>query len=363
MEQQRLSTMVKDMRFEGFLLVRMAEQRSSSNGSKYLDMTLCDKSGDLNAKMWDGTVNPPKVGSVVKVRATIQEYNGRLQMRVEKMRPRQEGDDAPLDALMPCAPEKPEAMFAEIQAAIDEMTWEDLKKLTREMVNAVREKLMYFPAAQRLHHAERSGLMHHTTSMLRVARAVLPLYPFLNGDLLCAGVIVHDLSKTVEMLSDEAGNVTDYSKEGLLLGHLVDGVAQVRLAAQRAGVEGECVTLLSHMVISHHGVPEFGSPRAPMFPEAEMLHMIDDMDAKMNEMEGVLRRTPAGAFSEKIWSLDRRLYHPLYPEKTEGTEGAAQTAGKTAAAGKPEAAPARSGQTEKPRYPRPDAQQAYEGLL
>lgn len=345
------------MRFEGFLLVRMAEQRSSSNGSKYLDMTLCDKSGDLNAKMWDGTVNPPKVGSVVKVRATIQEYNGRLQMRVERMRDRQDDDDVALDMLMPCAPEKPEVMMKEILDTIEGMQWEALKKLMRELIRMTGDKLMYFPAAQRLHHAERSGLLHHTTSMLRTAKALLPLYPFLNSDLLLAGVIAHDLSKTIEMLSDEAGNVTDYTAQGLLLGHLVDGVAQVRTAAQNAGVaEDECVLLLSHMVISHHGVPEFGSPRAPMFPEAEMLHMIDDMDAKMNEMETVQKRTPQGAFSEKIWSLDRRLYHPNYPvesvEETVTDCGGLQPRTMTPSP-KPAAKP----------YTRPDAQKAYDGLL
>ena len=128
--------------------------------------------------------------------------------------------------------------------------------------------------------------------------------------MLRAGAIAHDLSKTAEFLSDEAGNVSDYSAEGQLLGHLVHGVAQVREAARRANVSGEYVLLLSHMVISHHGEPDHGSPRPPMFAEAEMLHMLDDMDAKMHEMESVMRRTPVGAFSEKIWSLDRRLYHP-----------------------------------------------------
>ena len=120
MNQLPVSSLQKDMRFEGFLLVRMAEQRTSSNGSKYLDMTLCDKSGDLNAKMWDGSVNPPKVGSVVKVRCTIQEYNCRLQMRVERMRDKQDDDDVDLSFLMPCAPEKPEKMLKEIQDTIEE---------------------------------------------------------------------------------------------------------------------------------------------------------------------------------------------------------------------------------------------------
>ena len=114
------------------------------------------------------------------------------------------------------------------------------------------------------------------------------------------------------MRSDIYGNVNDYTAEGLLLGHLVRGVSQVAQAAKNVGVSGEIVLLLEHMVISHHGEAEYGSPRMPMFPEAEMLHWIDLVDARMNEMQGVMRRTPAGAFSEKIWSLDRRLYHPRY---------------------------------------------------
>ncbi len=311
--QPTIATLRRDDRFMGFLLVRMAEQRQSNKGDKYLDMTLGDATGDLNAKVWDSKAVPPQVGSVIKVRATVQEYNGRLQLRVEQVRAAQPQDEVDMSALTLCAPEPPEAMLKEIHDTIDHMRSEDLQKILREMLSACGDKLMYYPAAQRLHHAERSGLLHHTVSMLRTAKAILPLYPVLDADLLLAGVIAHDLSKTAEMLSDEMGSVKDYSTEGLLLGHLVRGVTEVRLAADRAGVTGEAVLLLQHMVISHHGEPEFGSPRPPMFPEAEALHMIDDLDAKMNEMEGVMKRTPVGAFSEKIWSLDRRLYHPSYP--------------------------------------------------
>ena len=135
--------------------------------------------------------------------------------------------------------------------------------------------------------------------------------------LLLAGVIIHDLSKISEMKSDEYGNVTDYTREGLLVGHLVRGVARLAEAAKNVGVTGEIVVLLEHMIISHHGIPEYGSPRPPMFPEAEVLNWIDTLDARMNEMEGIMARVPAGAFSEKIWSLDRRLYHPFYEEGAE----------------------------------------------
>ena len=338
MDQIAVAAFEKDLKFEGFLLVRTSEQRSSSNGSKYLDMTLCDRTGEMNAKMWDGTVTPPKVGGVIKVRAQVTEYNGRLQLRVSKVREAEAGE-YDLSFLVPCAPYPAEDMLREITDTVDAMRNTVLQKLVRGMLNLAGDKLMYYPAAQRLHHAERSGLLHHTSSMLRLAKSVLPVYPWLDAELLYAGVIVHDLSKIREMKSDEAGNVNDYTTEGLLLGHLVRGVTQVREAARLANLpeDEEYVLLLEHMVISHHGEAEFGSPRPPMFPEAEMLHWIDLVDARMNEMNGVLRRTPAGAFSEKIWSLDRRVYHPHY-------------AGEQPA---PEA----------PKAARPDAEKAYQGLL
>jgi len=312
MEQLTVSQLVKDLRFEGFLLVRSSDQRTGSNGSRYLDMNLTDRTGEINCKVWDGNVAPPPAGTVIKVRGLVQEYNGRLQLRVERLRASTAEDKVDLSLLVPCAPESPEKMRSEIDETIERFKSEDLKKIVREMLRLAGDKLEWFPAAQRLHHAERSGLLHHTTGMLHTAEHIIEAYPWLNGDLLRAGVILHDLSKIAEMKSDELGNVTDYTRDGLLIGHLVRGVAVLAEAAKNVGVEGEIVVLLEHMIISHHGEAEFGSPRKPMFPEAEVLHWIDLLDARMNEMQGVMDRTPAGAFSEKIWSLDRRLYHPHY---------------------------------------------------
>ena len=342
MDQIAVAAFEKDLKFEGFLLVRTSEQRASSNGSHYLDMTLSDRTGDMNAKMWDGTVTPPQVGSVIKLRAQVTEYNGRLQLRVNKLREAEEGEYE-MSQLVPCAPYPPKQMLSEINDTLDSMKNVTLRALVRELLSMAGDKLMYYPAAQRVHHAERSGLLHHTTSMLQTAKAMLKIYPWLDGDLLCAGVIAHDLSKISEMQSDECGNVNDYTVDGLLLGHLVRGVTQVREAARRAGLaeDDEYVLLMEHMVISHHGEAEYGSPRPPMFPEAEMLHWIDLVDARMNEMNGIVQRTPAGAFSEKVWSLDRRIYHPHYTA---------------------EAALAADRDSEK-KTPRPDAETAYQGLL
>lgn len=314
MEQLSLSQLKVGDQFLGFLLVRSSDQRTGKTGTQYLDMNLIDRSGEINCKVWDGNAVPPAQGTVIKVQGRVEEYNGRLQMRILKMRDTTASDEVDMSKLVPCAPESPEVMMAEIEQTIEAFASEDLKKIVREMLRRHEAELPWFPAAQRLHHAERSGLLHHTVGMLRTAEHIIQAYPFLHGDLIRAGVILHDLSKMDEMVSDQFGNVSDYSRDGLLIGHLVRGVAELAEAAKTVGVEGEMVLLLEHMIISHHGVPEYGSPRQPMFPEAEVLHWIDLLDARMNEMQGIMDRVPAGAFSEKIWSLDRRLYHPLYED-------------------------------------------------
>ncbi len=322
MENYTVCQLQRDMRYEGFLLIRSAEKRKDSKGNDYVDMNLTDRTGEINCKIWnwDPEAETPEAGQPIKVRGTIQEYNGRLQLRVEKWRLCTEDDPVDMNALVPCAPRKPEDMFKDIEDAIEHFADEDLKKLTRGMLNLAGDRLKWFPAAQRMHHAERSGLLHHTTDMLRLADAMLNIYPWLNRDLLKAGVIIHDLGKIDEMKSDQTGNVTDYTRDGQLLGHLVRGITNLNKVAEETGVTGECLILLEHMLLSHHGESEFGSPKPPMFPEAEALHWIDIMDARMNTMKSVTDKTPPGAFSEKIFSLDRRVYHPLYTDEMKNEE-------------------------------------------
>jgi 3'-5' exoribonuclease len=314
MQQKSIMTLAKDIRFEGYVLVRMSEQRTGSTGTKYLDLTLADCTGELNGKLWDGNVEPPPVGSVLKVRGTTLEYNGRLQLRIEKMRPITDTDKVDMNLLTPSAPESPEMMLSEITEAVGKIHSAALRSIVEALLKRYQDKLPYFPAAQRIHHAERSGLLHHTLGMLRLAKAVLPLYPVLNEDLLISGVIIHDLCKMEELDSDELGVVKDYTTEGLLLGHISIGVSRVGEAAKELGIAGEPVLLLQHMILSHHGEDMYGSPRKPMFPEAEVLHWLDILDARMDEIGTALSKVPPGVFSEKVWSLERRLYQPQYDQ-------------------------------------------------
>lgn len=312
-----LADIKRDDRFEGYLIVRSAEQRASANGKNYLDMTLADKSGSINAKMWDGTVQPPLAGSIVKVRATGNEFNGRMQLRVEKIRAAESRDAVDMSTLIPCSPRDPKEMLDEVVRAADHIADPDLRKITCELLDRAGDKLLTFPAAKQMHHAERGGLLHHTTTMLRAANAIMTVYPQLNASLLTAGVIVHDLAKIDEMDADTLGLVSDYSVDGKLIGHIVRGVVNIQLAAEKTKASPGKALLLQHMVLSHHGIPEYGSPLAPKFPEAEVLNTIDTLDARLYEMDEALSRAIPGGFSEKVWGLDNRQLYRIPEDEVE----------------------------------------------
>lgn len=312
-----LAEIKRDDRFEGYLIVRSAEQRASANGKNYLDMTLADKTGSINAKMWDGTVQPPLAGSIVKVRATGNEFNGRMQLRVEKIRAAESRDTVDMSTLIPCAPRDPREMREEIIRAADHIADKDLRLITCELLDRAGDQLLTFPAAKQMHHAERSGLLHHMTTMLRTANAIMSVYPQLNPSLLTAGVIVHDLAKIDEMDADTLGLVSDYSVDGKLLGHIVRGVVNIQLAAEKTKASPAKALLLQHMVLSHHGIPDYGSPIAPKFPEAEVLNTIDTLDARLFEMDEALSRAMPGGFSEKVWGLDNRQLYRIPEDEVE----------------------------------------------
>lgn len=307
-QQPQLSAMIKGQVFDGFLLTRSATQKTASNGSRYLDMTLCDISGEVNAKMWDGFTPAPPVAEVLRIRGMMMEYNGRPQLRVDKMRPATENDDYDMDCLTPCAPLPAKVMREEIYNRVEKIRDPQLRALVKMRLDECGDRLDYYPAASKLHHAERSGLLHHTSTMLRMAALVCDIYPQLDRDLLAAGVVLHDLCKIEEMASDELGMVSDYTVEGMLVGHLVTGVAEIARCARELGVRRELTLMLEHMILSHHDLPEYGSPKPPMFPEAEVLHILDILDARMFEMQRELKNAQPGGFTERIWSLDRKLY-------------------------------------------------------
>jgi len=192
-----------------------------------------------------------------------------------------------------------------------EMQDVDLKKLCLRVLEDQREKLMYYPAASKNHHAELAGLLYHMKRMLMTAERICEVYRNLNRDLVVAGVIIHDIEKLNEIEADTLGMASGYSFEGQLLGHLVQGIKSIDRLAEELGIGTEKTIMLEHMILSHHYEPDFGSPKKPLFPEAEILHYLDMIDARMYDMQEALDATFPGEFSDRVWTMDnRKLYKP-----------------------------------------------------
>ncbi len=297
---------------EGFCLLKNADVKTSSKGDHYLDATLADADGEINAKLWNYTEaihGAFTAGQLVKVRGTISVYNGNDQFRIERIRPVTDADCVRTEDFVRSAAYSGEQMFNELLRLTGEFQNRELASLASDILKERRLALLYWPAAFRLHHAIRSGLLLHTLSVVRLCENACQLYPFLNKDLLLTGAMLHDIAKIEEFEVNETGMASGYTVKGNLIGHLAEGAIVVRTAARRLGLSEDLSNLVEHMLLSHHGDPEFGAAVRPMTMEAEVLSEMDMLDARMYEMKEALEPLPSGTFSGKIWSMEnRKLY-------------------------------------------------------
>lgn len=307
----------KNMEITEFFMAKTVAIKVGSNGKQYLDITLGDKTGEISGKKWDVSdaeypmlkAIPEK--SIVKVKGVVTEWQGQLQMRVQRIREVKPEDDQNICDFVKAAPEEPQEMYDYIYATAESMQDSDLKRLCVKVLTDNKEKIMYYPAAQKNHHAQLAGLLYHMKRMLMTGEGVCSVYKNLNRDLVCAGVILHDMEKLNEIESGTDGIATGYSFEGQMLGHIIQGVKKLDSMAIELDIPREKAIMLEHMILSHHYEPEFGSPKKPLFPEAEVLHYLDILDARMFDMEAALEATEPGSFSDRVWTLDnRKLYKP-----------------------------------------------------
>lgn len=296
-----------------FLLVKASNKKTSSKGDEYLDMTLADKSGEINAKLWsyipakDGEYQP---GDIVKVRGSVSMYNGTQQLRIEKIRHALPSDQINADQLVASADYSGEEMFCELLSIAEGFSDNDIKAIVTTLLKEHKEKLVLWPAAFKLHHAIRCGLMLHTLSIVRLCEKVCEIYTFVDRELLIAGAILHDIAKTTEYEMTPSGLASGYTVRGNLIGHLAEGAMMIRQTANQLGITSEVPLLLEHMVLSHHGEPDFGAAVRPSFIEAELLSQLDMLDARMFEMKEATFGVATGEFSGKMWSMDnRKLYN------------------------------------------------------
>ena len=294
---------------DGFWLIKTVDKKVNVKGAPYLDMMLCNKETEISAKLWDyselvhGAYAP---GDVIKVRGSVTQFNGNDQLRVDKIRHTEVNDGVNIADFVPTAEYSGEMMLGEIMNIIANVADEELQRLTYELVKEKEEQLLHWPAAFKLHHAIRGGLLYHTLSILRLCHSVAGIYPGVDKDLLMCGAIVHDLCKIEEFNLSSAGLVTGYSVKGELIGHLVMGAMKIESKAQQLGISSEKAMLLQHMVISHHGEPEFGAAVRPMFLEAEILSQLDKLDATIYEINEAVSGVGDGEFTQRQWALDNR---------------------------------------------------------
>lgn len=298
-----------------YFLVKTSAVKVGSNKKAYLDLLLADCTGEISAKKWDIAdeelpgLEKIKVGSIIKVKAQVTEWNGMKQLRVSRIRQTSAEDNLVMKDYIKAAPEEAADMYDYIYSRAEAFQDEDLRNICIRELTDNREKLMYYPAAQKNHHAEMAGLLYHVKRMLMMAERACEVYTNLNRELVMTGVILHDMEKINEIQSNELGVSTGYSFEGKMLGHLVQGVRTIDRLANELGMPREKAVMLEHMILSHHYEPEFGSPKKPLFPEAEMLHYLDMIDAKMFDMQDALEKTEPGEFSDRVWTLDNRTLY------------------------------------------------------
>ncbi len=300
--------------FNGFFLVLAKQQRTTKNNKPYLNLILGDKTGQLEGRVWE--LGDPRIakdfdrGDIVKARGSASRFDDRLQMKIDQLRKANTSEVDKAD-LMPSTTYDVDDLWRRLLGFIDSFTDADLKLLLTTMLadptvaGAYREA----PAAKQLHHAWLGGLLEHVISLLTLADRVAPHYPILHRDLLLTGVILHDIGKVYE-LSWEIG--FEYTVEGSLLGHIQMGTALAEKTIDSLpNFPPKLKTLVLHMILSHHGKLEFGSPKLPMIPEALALSFIDDLDAKMQaiqvEFDKCIREGKGpDEMTGKVWALDQR---------------------------------------------------------
>ncbi|HHY83610.1 MAG TPA: HD domain-containing protein [Clostridiales bacterium] len=297
---------------QGFYLLKTVSLKTSNANNRYFDLTIADRTGEVNGKIWDTEMVKNLElcdGIPVKIKGLVNEWQGQLQVKIEKIRNIKPEDNVRIEDFVPSAPFSPEEMLREILKYVIKIKNNDIKQITSALLNENSRKIMHYPAAMKNHHSIRGGLLYHVSTMLKMAERVLEVYTHLNADLLYAGVILHDLAKIQEMDADELGMVSSYTTEGMLLGHIIQGIKDIERVGTQINADREIILLLEHMILSHHYEPEYGSPKRPMIPEAEILHYLDIIDARMYDMQKALEAVNPGEFSDKVWLLNnRQLY-------------------------------------------------------
>lgn len=296
---------------EGFYILKGAYPKVTANGKPFLNATLSDASGSMEAKVWDypGPINAADEGKVVKIQGTVTEFRGASQVTIESIRLTDQTDHYDVAALVPVAPIDADLALSKVLELLNSIQDEDYKRIALELFRRHKETFQQIPAAKSVHHGFLNGLLMHTVNMMKMADFLAGLYSdTVDRSLLIAGTFAHDLQKETEFARSELGLVTGYSMKGQLLGHLVMGAQEVGQVARELNLPEEKSVLLQHLVLSHHGEPEYGAAVRPICAESELLSYIDQIDSRMEIYREAFDKLEEGEFSNRIFALEKRVY-------------------------------------------------------
>jgi 3'-5' exoribonuclease len=292
-------------------LVHAKEIRQKKTGELYLSLMLGDRTGELDAKMWDNVAEVLETfdrDDFVKIKGLVQIFHNRPQLTIHKVR-RMDDSEIEFTDYFPSSKRNSEEMWTELRGVVSAISNPHLKALLQAFLDDpdIAQRLRRAPAAKSIHHAFLGGLIEHVLSLCALAKLVAPHYPTVDGDLLIAGVLLHDIGKIYE-LNYERG--FSYSNDGQLLGHITIAISMVGDKLRTLpDFPPRLRVLLEHMILSHHGRMEFGSPKIPQFPEALLLHYLDDLDSKMECMRALVEsdRQVEGCFTNYSPTLERSV--------------------------------------------------------
>ena len=293
-----------------FLISRQSEG-ISINGSKFYTLELKDKSGSIFGKIFNVSKEEEeiaKLGNYIYVSGEVVDYNGNKQIKIKDIKeiePRLINKED----FISVSPIDYEELLEKLKSFIGSIQNDKYKEIVRYILNKYKDNYLSHPAGVSIHHSTLHGLLMHSINVAEVCDSLCKIYSYTNidRDLLISSAIIHDIGKIFELTT--SGGSYSYSLEGHLLGHISIGYKLIDEASKELNIEGEEPLLLEHLILSHHGKLEFGSPVRPCLLEAEILSKIDDLDAKINSISTQLESTKPGAFTPKMLHLDNITFY------------------------------------------------------
>jgi len=305
----KINEFEEHMKLQQPLLVKDVKNGTTSKGSPYLSLTLQDKTGTIDGKFWDVKENEQaliQAGKILKFSFEVLLYKDKLQLRMNHVEEISE-DEYNLEDFVISSDHSEVERRSLTQSLIDSIQNDVYRKLVIGMLSYVGDKFFTFPAASKIHHGWKGGLSDHSLSMATLADELCKHYPQLNRDLLVSAALIHDVGKTAEL----SGPVTtEYTLEGKLEGHISLANAWLSEVSEKLGVQDrEETVLMHHMILSHHGKMEYGSPVAPMIIEAEALYLIDNMDARLTSLKMALDAIKPGTWTSRMFQFENRQFY------------------------------------------------------